>query len=214
MKINKTSIIFPLLLIALSLIIAIYFYPILPPQLATHWGINGQADGYSSKAFGLFFMPVLSILLFIIFISLPKIDPYKKNFDQFKKYFQNFINIIFSFLFYLYLVTIIWNLGFRFNMIQVLSPAFSTLFYYAGVLTSKAKRNWFVGIRTPWTLSNEKVWDKTHKIGGKLFKITGLISLLSLFFPSYSLYFIMIPVLFTSFFVFAYSYIEFKKIVI
>jgi uncharacterized membrane protein len=214
MKINKIYIIFPVILILISFVIAIYFYPIMPPQMATHWGITSQPDGYSPKAFGLFFMPVLSVFLFLILISLPKIDPYKKNFNQFKKYFQNFINLIFAFLFFLYLVTIVWNLGITFNLIQIISPGFAAIFYYAGVLTSHAKRNWFVGIRTPWTMSSELVWDKTHKLGGKLFKAVGLISLLSLIFPALSIYFILIPILFVTIFVFAYSYIEFKKTVI
>lgn len=212
MKINKISIIFPSILILLSFIIAIYFYPIFPSQIATHWGVNGEINGYSSKAFGLFFMPILSVFLFALFISLPKIDPYKKNFDQFKNYFQNFINLIFAFFFYIYLITIAWNLGFRFNMIQVLSPSFAILFYYAGVLTLHAKRNWFVGIRTPWTMSSEKVWNKTHKIGGKLFKLTGIITLLSLFFPNLSIFFILIPIIFTTIFVFVYSYFEYQKL--
>lgn len=214
MKINKIYIIFPVLLILISFVLAIYFYPVLPPQIASHWGINGEVNGYTSKAFGLFFMPILSAFLLLLFIFLPKMDPYKKNFEQFKNYYQNFINLIFIFFFYIYLITIAWNLGIRFNMIQILSPAFAALFYYAGVLMTHAKRNWFVGIRTPWTLSNEKVWDKTHKIGSKLFKIVAIISLLSLPFPTFSLYFILIPILFVTVFVFAYSYWEFRKIVI
>jgi uncharacterized membrane protein len=212
MKINKISVIFPAVLIIISFFIAIYFYPVFPDQVATHWGIDNQANGYSSKAFGLFFMPVLSVFLFFLFISLPKINPYKKNFDQFKNYFQNFINIVFAFLFYVYLLTIIWNLDFHFNMIQILSPGLAVLFYYAGVLTSHAKRNWFVGIRTPWTMSNELVWNKTHQIGGKLFKLTGLISLLSLIFPNLAIFFILIPVIFVTVFIFVYSYLEYKKI--
>lgn len=212
MKINKISVIFPVVLIIISFFIAIYFYPVFPDQVATHWGIDNQVNGYSSKAFGLFFMPVLSIFLFFLFIALPKIDPYKKNFDQFKNYFQNFINLTFAFLFYVYLVSVIWNLDFHFNVIQVLSPGFAVLFYYAGVLTSHAKRNWFVGIRTPWTMSSQLVWDKTHQIGGKLFKLTGLISLFSLFFPKLAIFFILVPVIFVTVFIFVYSYLEYRKI--
>jgi uncharacterized membrane protein len=145
---------------------------------------------------------------------LPKIDPYKKNFSQFQNYFQNFINLIFAFFFYIYLITIIWNLGISFNLIQVLSPAFALLFYYAGVLMAHAKRNWFVGIRTPWTMSNEKVWDKTHQLGGKLFKIVALLNLLSLPFPQFSVFFILVPILIVTVFIFAYSYWEYRKIVI
>lgn len=214
MKINKTSVVFPVALILLTFVIAIFFYYRLPPQIATHWGINGQADGYTSKLFGLFFMPVLSVFLLILLISLPQFDPYKKNFDQFKNYFQNFINLVFAFFFYIYIATIVWNLGLHFNMIQIISPAFSILFYYIGVLMAHAKQNWFVGFRTPWTMSSVVVWDKTHKVGSKLFKATSLISLLSLFLPDLSIFFILIPIIFVSIFVFAYSYIEFKKTVI
>jgi len=65
---------------------------------------------------------------------------------------------------------------------QMMVPALGILFYYCGILIENAKRNWFIGIRTPWTLSNEKVWERTHKIGGKLFKIAGLIAFLWYFF--------------------------------
>lgn len=213
MKSTKLSTILPIIIILTSLVLAFYFYFKIPGNLiATHWGTDGQANGYSSKFFGLFFMPILSIIMLIMFLVLPKIDPYKKNFSEFKNYFQNFINIIFIFLFYLYCLTLFWNLNYRFNMIQFLSPAFALLFYYAGILTSHAKRNWFVGIRTPWTMSSPKVWDKTHHLGGKLFKIVSFITLLSLFFPNLALFFILVPILLITFFIFIYSYLEYRKL--
>lgn len=212
MKRNKLKTLFPAVIILLSFILAIYFYPFLPDTIATHWGLYGEANGYSSKLFGLSFMPILSIFLFALFLFLPKTDPYKANFTQFKGYFENFINIVFLFLFYLYILTIVWNLGYHFNMVQYLSPAFAFIFYFAGVLTQNTKRNWFVGIRTPWTLSNEKVWEKTHVLGGKLFKVVALISLLGIVLPNLAMFLILIPVLTVSVFIFIYSYIEYRKI--
>jgi uncharacterized membrane protein len=96
-------------------------------------------------------------------------------------------------------------------MIQVLSPAFAVIFYYAGVLTQNAHRNWFVGIRTPWTLSSVTVWQKTHKLGGKLFKLTALLSLFGTVLPQLAIYLIMAPVIFTTITVFVYSYLEYQK---
>lgn len=96
-------------------------------------------------------------------------------------------------------------------MIQFLAPAFGMLFYCCGILTENAKRNWFIGIRTPWTLSNEKVWEKTHKIGGKLFKIAGVIALLGIAFQSYALFFILVPVILVATYTTVYSYIEYQK---
>lgn len=198
-----------IILIFFSFLLAVYFHPQLPNLLASHWGINGEVNGYTSKNFGLFFLPILLLGLFFLFKLLPKIDPYKHNFKQFKTHYDNFATIITAFLFYLYCLTIAWNLGFRFSMIQFMSPALAAIFYYAGVLTSVAKRNWFVGIRTPWTMSSEVVWNKTHALGGKLFKLTSLISLLGLIFPQLAIYLILFPVLIITATIFVYSYWEY-----
>jgi len=200
----------PIVIISLSFIFAIFISPLMPPMMASHWGINGEVNGYMSKFWGLYFMPILSLSLYFLFLFLPKFDPYKKNFKEFETHYHNFIAIIIAFLFYIYALTIFWNLGYRFNMIQVLSPAFTILFYFAGVLTSNARQNWFVGIRTPWTLSNKVVWQKTHAIGGKLFKLTALITLFGVIIPQYAFYLLIIPILFTTIFVFIYSYSVFR----
>ncbi len=198
-------------IILASFIIGIYFYPQMPSEMASHWNSQGQVDGYMSKFWGLFLMPIISFGMFLLFIAIPKIDPYKQNIEKFKKYYNNFVVLIIIFLFYLYLLTIFWNVGLRFNMIQLIAPAFGILFYYCGILTEKAKRNWFIGIKTPWTLSSERVWDKTHKIGGKLFKITGIIALFGTFFPSKAIFFIFIPGILSAVYTIIYSYFEWQK---
>lgn len=213
MKVNKKLyLLFPISIILITFFLAFYFYSRIPTEtIATHWGFNGQADGYSSKS-SLFLMPGISVFMLILFLVLPKMDPYKKNFIQFEKYFRTFINIVFLFFFYIYILTLIWNLGNHFNMTQFLVPAISLLFYYAGVLISHAKRNWFVGIRTPWTLSNQQVWDRTHKLGAKLFKIFAVINLSTLFFPNYAFYIMLIPIIAIVVFLFVYSYFQYQKI--
>lgn len=137
----------------------------------------------------------------------------KENIKKFIRYFDNFVILIFLFLFYIHLLTILWNLGIIFDILQMLAPAFGILFYYAGVLTENAKRNWFIGIRTPWTISNEKVWNKTHKIGGKLFKIAGLIAIFGIFLPDYEIFLIIVPVILASIYSVVYSYFEYKKVI-
>lgn len=202
----------PIIIIALSFILACILYPYMPNLMASHWGLYGEVNGYMTKFWGLFFVPLLSIILYFLFIFLPYADPYKKNFKKFEKYFNNFINVIFIFLFYIYLITIFWNLGYRFNMIQVLSPAFALMYIFAGFLMGKTRRNWFVGIRTPWTISSKFVWKKTHALGAKLFIFAGILSLLSLFLPQYSLIFVLYPIIIFSIFLFIYSYVIFRQI--
>ncbi len=209
----KKSTIIILLIILISFAIGIYFYPQMPEKIASHWNAQGEVDGYMSKFWGLFLMPIISLVLFLFFLFIPKIDPLKANIEKFIKYFDYFMIIFFTFLFYLYLLTVAWNLGLKFNMIQLLSPTFGVLFFYCGIMTGKAKRNWFIGIRTPWTLSNEEVWNKTHKVGGGLFKIAGVISLGGLILPNLALFLVLFPILFFTLYITVYSYLEYKKIV-
>jgi len=156
-------------------------------------------------------MPIISMGMLLLFILIPRIDPLKSNIQEFRKYFEGFVVLIMVFLFYLYLLTIFWNSGYTFNMITFLSPAFAILFYYSGILIENAKRNWFIGIRTPWTMSSDKVWDKTHKIGGKLFKIAGVVTLLAIFFETYAIYIIVVPLIMVSIYTVVYSYFEYQK---
>lgn len=183
----------------------------MPEKMASHWNFKGEVDGYISRFWGLFLMPFISVVLFLLFLLIPKIDPLKANIEKFRKYFDGFVVLIILFLFYLYLLTIFWNFGVKFSMNQVLAPAFGILFFYCGILIEKAKRNWFIGIRTPWTMSSEKVWEKTHKIGGRLFKISGIIALLGIFFPGLALFFVLIPVIFVVIYTVIYSYFEYRK---
>lgn len=198
-------------IILASFLLAFFFYPQMPSMMASHWNINGEVDGYMSKALALFLMPTLSLFITILFLVIPQIDPLKENIKKFKTYFDGFIILILSFLFYLYLLTIFWNFGFRFNLISLLMPAFGLLFYYCGILIGKAQRNWSIGIRTPWTLSSDCVWQKTHQIGGRLFKICGLISLIGFFFQKIAFFLVIIPVLMVVIYTYCYSYFQFRK---
>ena len=98
----------------------------------------------------------------LLFVAIPRIDPLKANIEKFRTFYDRFVVLFMVFFFYFYLLTILWNMGVQYNFNQVLAPAFGGLFYYIGVMIEHAKRNWFVGIKTPWTLSSENVWDKTH----------------------------------------------------
>ncbi len=208
---KKSAIIISLIILA-SFAVGIYLYPQMPGKMVSHWGFNGEANGYMSKFWGLFLMPIVSLAMFLFLIFIPKIDPLRANIEKFRKYFDSFIIFIILFFFYIYLLTIFWNLGARFDMNQAIAPAFGILFYYCGVLVESSKRNWFIGIRTPWTLSSDEVWDKTHKVGGKLFKIAGIVSFLGLLFPRLAFFFILVPVIFATIFSVIYSYFEYRKI--
>jgi len=198
-------------IILLSLGIGFYFYPQMPNMVASHWNAKGEVDDYMPKFWGTFLMPVVSIFMLLLFMLIPKIDPLKANIEKFRKYFDSFIVLIMLFFLYIYLLTIFWNLGLRFDMGRLMAPALGLLFYYCGILIENAKRNWFIGIRTPWTLSSDNVWEKTHKIGAKLFKVSGLIALSGILFPQCAFFVVLVPVIFATIYTTLYSYIEYQK---
>jgi uncharacterized membrane protein len=200
-----------LCLILASFLLGAYLYPQMPERMASHWDANGSVNGYVPTLWGLFLMPVISIILFLAFLVIPRIDPLKENIAKFRSYFDLFILMLFGFLFYLYLLTILWNLGYKFNIIQLMAPAFGLLIYCAGVLTENAKQNWFIGVRTPWTLSSVRVWNKTNRLAGKLFKAAGVLAMLGAAFPKQAIFFILVPVILAGIYPIVYSYREYQR---
>ena len=198
-------------ILILTFATAIVAYPYLPDQLASHWGASGQVNGYLPKIWGLFIIPAISAALALLFLLIPRIDPLRKNIAKFMDAFEQFVIIILTFLLYISLVTILWNTGIRFSIGQVLSPGLGAVFYACGILIGKAKRNWFIGIRTPWTLSSDRVWDRTHAIGGKLFRLAGVLALGGLLLPEIAWLFILGPVLLFSAYLVVYSYLEYRR---
>jgi uncharacterized membrane protein len=200
-----------LFLVLASFLLGAYLYPIMPERMASHWGADGNVNGYMPKVWALFLMPVMSAILFMAFLVVPRIDPLKENIANFRSYFDLFILLLFGFLFYLYMLSIAWNIGYRFNIIQLMAPAIGLLIYYAGVLTENAKQNWFIGVRTPWTLSNVRVWEKTNRLAGRLFKVAGILAALGASFPQHAILFILAPLILAAIYPIVYSYQEYQR---
>jgi len=198
-------------LVLVSFMVSLYFYPLMPEKIAIHWNIQGEVDGYAPKFHGLFIIPFIFTGITFLFITIPRIDPLRKNVEKFRKYYDGFIVLLSAFMVFIHLYVISWNIGIRISPNIVLPPGLGILFSYCGILCENAKRNWFIGIRTPWTLSSERVWEKTHKVGGRLFKACGIISIVGLLFPSHATCFILIPVMFTVAFLIVFSYLEYQK---
>jgi uncharacterized membrane protein len=210
MNIKKSEIII-LAIVIVSFIVGIYFYPQISEKMASHWNFRGEVDSYMSKFWGLFLIPLVLLGLALFFLVIPRIDPLKENIEKFRKYYNGFIVLVFIFMFTLYIQVILWNLGIKISLNATFPIGFGLLFFYAGILCENAKRNWFIGIRTPWTLSSETVWEKTHKISGKLFKISGVIAIVGVLFRNYALFFILVPSILAAVYAIIYSYFEYRK---
>ena len=185
----------------------------LPDQMASHWNVNDQVDGYMSKIWGVFMMPLITLGMFALFIIVPNIDPLKANIAEFRETFNLFIVFIVGFMVYIHVLTLRWNLGYtNLGIGKAMLPAVGLLFIVIGSLLRKAKRNWFIGIRTPWTLSSDSVWDETHRLGSVLFMISGVLALIGgIFGGMIAFWFLFIPLMGSTIFLLVYSYVLYQR---
>lgn len=202
---------FLFVMVAASFVIGAVFYPYMPVLVASHWNATGQPDGYTSRLWGLITLPIIFLLVAIVLFLVPRIDPKRRNIEKFRRHFDYCLIAFAIFFYYLYLLTLIWNVSDSFNFTSALIPALAALFYLLGLFLPHTESNWTIGIRTPWTLSSEHVWKKTHKVGGLAFKICAVIMLFGVIFPAFAVWFIIIPILITAVGLVVYSYVLYRK---
>jgi uncharacterized membrane protein len=214
----KVSEILLLLVLLLAFLPGIIVYQQLPDQVPTHWNIHGQIDGYGSKFTAVVLMPLLNFCLYFLLKYIPRIDPKAKNYF----YFTNSYTIM-RWAIHLFMagiqIVILWStyqgaIGAapvdpsKFIMIGV-----CLLFVVIGNYMGRFRHNYFVGIRNPWTLASEEVWDKTHRLGSKVWVASGIVGLFGLFFGSeLRVLFLLFPILVGNVFLTGYSYWIFRKL--
>ena len=201
-----------LLLIMLAFAATIVVYPELPSEMASHWNAAGEADGFSAKGLSTFFVPILMVGLAGLMWAVPFIDPLRKNVEVFRLEYEWFIAVMTAFFLVIQAQILLWNLGYEISPNVVLPISMSVLYIYIGWMLGRARRNFFIGIRTPWTLMSEEVWDKTHRLGGILFIMAGVITLLGALMPEYSVWFTLVPVLIATAVTVVYSYVLYQRV--
>jgi len=207
----KTELV-PLAFVTATVATVLCFYNNLPERVASHWNFAGQVDGWTSNTFHGIFFPLLIIILYALLLVLPLIDPHKGNYQKFIATYHIFKGLIIATLFIIYLATTLFNLGYQINIGIITATTIGILMMIMGYYLRGIKENWFIGIRTPWTLSSPHVWAKTHKFSSWLFMIFGLILIVAPHLPAalgIALFIVgIISVVFGSF---LYSYLIFVK---
>lgn len=210
---TRTTTIVVLLMILAAILAGLLLWNRLPDLMASHWNINDQVDGYIPKVWGVFMVPLITLGMFGLFLVLPSVDPLKANIAQFREAFNLFIVLMVGFMLYLYGLTLAWNLGYKdFKMSGAMLPAIGLLFIFIGFLLRQAKRNFFIGIRTPWTLSSDTVWDETHRVGAVLFMLSGALAFIGGFFGgTVAFWMLFTPLIGSTLFLLVYSYLLYQR---
>lgn len=199
-------------LVAGSGAVSVLAAPDLPEQMATHWNAADDPDGTMSKPFALSLIPTLTAVLLGMFAVVPRIDPLGENIEEFRPLYDWFVVGFTTFMTILHGGIVAFNLGYEFDFVLLVLAAVAVLFYFVGVLLNHAERNWFVGIRTPWTMSSSEVRERAHDLDAKLFKLTAALTLVGVLFEECAVYFLIVPALLTTGITFVYSYYLYERL--
>jgi uncharacterized membrane protein len=173
MKLHRGEI-FALALVVAAFVVTGTLYSRLPEKIPSHWNIRGEVDSYTSKPFGPFVLPAVMAVLALILLVLPAVSPRGFRFERFRGIWGILQAAVLALLLYVHAMILFSTIGKPVDMTRGVEAGFGLLLAVVGNFFGKLTRNFFVGIRTPWTLASDEVWMKTHRLAGKLFVLAGL----------------------------------------
>ncbi|MCM3792104.1 SdpI family protein [Priestia megaterium] len=204
--------VFPLGVTLLTLVAWLVALPHLPATMPIHWGANGEADGFATKINAMILTVGIMVLIYFVIAFVPRIDPRKENYKYFSKTYNILLNAVLLLFFFVNMSTILQGLGYNVPMSYIAPIMAGLVFIIIGNYLQRVRSNYFMGIRTPWTLSNETVWKKTHRLSGKIFFIGGLLILISAFLPDgYKSVIMWGSIVLSVAIPYLYSYVAYKK---
>jgi uncharacterized membrane protein len=171
----------PLLLIAVAIAFSLAVYSRLPERVPVHWGISGTPDRYGSRLEGAFLLPGIMAALLALLWWFPSRDPRAANIAKFRDSYDLIVASLMAFMTALHVLLLGSALGWPVNVTTVVLLGVGVLFVILGNVMPRARSNFIFGIRTPWTLSNEMVWSRSHRVGGFAMVAAGLVTIASAF---------------------------------
>ena len=175
-------------LVALALAASLILYPRLPAVIPTHWNIEGKIDGYGSKTWATFLMPAIMAGMLLLFWALPWLSPKHFEVDSFRATYWFIALVVTGMMGFVHALTLWAALEAGYRQVQVditrlLLAGLLVMFVLIGNVMGKVRRNFYVGIRTPWTLASERVWNDTHRLAARMFVVAGALGLLAIVLP-------------------------------
>jgi uncharacterized membrane protein len=174
----------PLIAVLAGFAFSAVVYSRLPDQMPVHWNWAGEVDGWAGRTQGAFMMPALALAVWALMRFLPRIDPRRANYVKFGDTYELIVAAIVVMLVLIHIAVLGAALGWPISIGRVVPALIGALLLLLGNVLPRARPNWWFGIRTPWTLSNDRVWDRTHRVGGYMLAGAGCLMLLSAAVPS------------------------------
>jgi len=174
MKLSRANLL-SLALVAGAFAAAALLYRRLPDPVPVHWDAHGHVNGYMPKPWGALVMPLVTLGVSLLLLVLPRLSPRGFRVDRFQATFDLIQTSIVGFLFFATLLVLLAGAGFGVSVARAVPLGVGVLLVVLGNVLGKVTKNFFVGIRTPWTLASDEVWLRTHRLGGRVFVVAGLV---------------------------------------
>ena len=170
---------YPAVLVVVTFVGAIIVYPRLPDRVPTHWDIHDRVNGYGPSWMATFLMPVMLLALWGLMRFLPRIDPRRANYAKMQGVYDLVVNVMLTLIAVLHFVVLGAASCVPISIARVVPAIVGVALIVIGRLLPLAQPNWWFGIRTPWTLSNDRVWARTHRVGGYVMMTIGVLAIVA-----------------------------------
>jgi len=170
---------YPVVLILVAVGMSAAVYPQLPDTMAVHWDLAGNPNGWMPRAVGAAFGPVFLVVLWALLRAVPRIDPRAENYARFSEAYEVIVASVLVLILVLHGVVLAVALGHHVSVARIVPALVGALFVVIGNMMPLVRPNWWFGIRTPWTLSNDRVWARTHRLAGYCMTAGGLAMIVS-----------------------------------
>jgi uncharacterized membrane protein len=154
-------------------------YQRLPQTMAVHWDLHGNPNGWMPRAVGAAFGPVLIFFLGFMLRVVPRIDPRAENYARFADAYETIVASVLILMLVVHGIMLAVALGYHVSVARIVPAMVGVLFVVIGNMMPLVRPNWWFGIRTPWTLSNDRVWARTHRLAGYTMTAGGVIMILA-----------------------------------
>ena len=165
---TRVYIILSLVLTAAAVASSLVVYPQLPERIPIHWNIHGQVDGYGGPGW-IFLTPAIMAGMLLLFAILPWLSPKHFELDTFRATYWYIVLVLMGLFVYLHGLLTWAALAGKVDITRAMLSGMLIMFGLLGNVLGKVRRNFYVGVRTPWTLASERVWNDTHRLAGRMF---------------------------------------------
>jgi uncharacterized membrane protein len=165
-------------------VVSLVLYPQLPERIPTHWNIRGEIDGYGKKTWAVFLMPAAMVVMMGVFAILPWLSPKPFTLNSFRTTYYFIVMLVLGLFAYIHVLTLFAAHNRAFDFPRTMLGGMFLFFALLGNVLGKVKRNFYVGIRVPWTLASERVWNETHRLAAWLMVGAGLLGFLMVVFKA------------------------------